>query len=223
MEPERDLLHRTRLPDALWRRAVECMVGDPACTAVRLGSAIEVGSYRTAWRTAGIIRQAMGRVKWPKLNGEVEMGELELLSGKRIAHPLWIARVASGRRAGMIRAWLEKQPFIASARQVTRHLGPGAVLITPPGPYVLAIKGRVRLRSRPLGEKEAFDGICAVMDAFHSQLLARSHRGLDPATVEGYVHEFVFHRNATVLRWKDARRVEEVWAQLRPAERRLSA
>lgn len=210
----RGLLHRTRLSEEIWRRAVGLMVESPSCSAMELMRELKFGSYRTAWRTARIVRRGMGTVRWPLLGGDIEMGELDLRSRKQTRSQLWIAQVATSNRKGLLRAWVSRGDFIASARSVTDYLSPNATLITPPGPYVLALKGRARLRVRPLGEKEAFDGICATIEDFRRHLLKRNHRGIEPALAERYVEEFVFHRNAKVLGWGQEKRAAAVWERL---------
>lgn len=218
MVPARHLLYRTHLSEAVWRRAVESMASNQACTASLLRREVKLGSYRTAWRVARIIRTAMGRVEWPKLEGEVQLGEHGVSSGDRTSVRILVAEVTSGHHVGLIRASVADRIFSRTVTWVIDQLHPGAHLVTPLGPYAPALRNRTGIAVRPSKGTDAFAAVSTTVQQFRQHLLQRNHRGIAPVSVENYLLEYVFHRNATVLGWNAARRSAEVWRTLSTAE-----
>ena len=81
----------TRLSDRFWEHAVGAILRAPRTSALSLQRALALGSYRTAWRMARIIREVLAATEWPLLSGDVEFCDVNLAkpSARRLA--VWFA------------------------------------------------------------------------------------------------------------------------------------
>jgi hypothetical protein len=218
----RFLTQGTRLPPAKWEQAVEGILGQPETSACSLQRGLSLGSYRTAWRMARIIREAMQAVEWPLLSGEVELCDVNLAPRGRATKSIWLAIERRRISGGLIRGWRDSHNFRADLRCIVTALDPDAKVITSPSGLFRELKTLgFRQRSEPLGTNDALPAAAAVAIAFRRMLQARRHHGLATATLDLYLGEFVFRHNAAALGWEPAEQRRRVLAALRAP--RLSA
>jgi hypothetical protein len=215
-------LHRTRLPFGTWEQAVDLILGHPSTSASSLQRIFHLGSYRTAWRMARIIREAMQAVEWPLLSGEVELCDVNLAPRGRATKSIWLAIERRRTGGGLIRGWRDSHNFQDDLRCIATALDPDAKVITSPSGLFRELKTLgFRQRSEPLGTNDALPAAAAVAIAFRRMLQARRHHGLATATLDLYLGEFVFRHNAAALGWEPAEQRRRVLAALRAP--RLSA
>ena len=192
------------------------ILSDPETSALSLQRSLDLGSYRTAWRMAGIIREALRAVEWPLLGGDVEVCDVSSASRSRAPKSLWFAferRTAGG---GLIRGWLGSRDVAADFDRIARGLDPGATLVTPPSGVFRELKNLgFRQRCEPLGDAGALPAATAAAAAFTAMLKARRHHGVAAASIELYLGEFIFRHNAKTLGWSLAEQRRRVMARLR--------
>ena len=215
-------LHRTRLPLSTWEQAVDLILGHPSVSASSVQRAFSLGSYRTAWRMARIIHEALQSVEWPLLTGDVEICDVNLAPHRRAPKSIWLAIERRRIGGGLIRGWRDRGNIRTDLRCIATALDPAAKVITPPSGlfHELRILG-FRHRSEPLDGADALPTAAAVASGFRRMLQARRHHGLAAATLELYLGEFVFRHNAAALSWGLAEQRRRVLAALRAP--RLSA
>lgn len=222
MSTTRSHLHRTRLLPNTWAQAVDLILSESGTTALSLQHALGLGSYRTAWRMAGIIREALRAVEWPLLGGDVEVCDVSFASRPRAPKSLWFVCERRPSGGGLIRGWLGSREVAADFGRMARALDPGATVVTPPSGVFRELKKLgFRQRSEPLGDAEALPSATARASAFTSMLKARRHHGVAAAFIEPYLGEFIFRHNAATLGWSLAEQRRRVMALLRAP--RLSA
>jgi hypothetical protein len=204
-------LHRTRLPRSTWEKAVGLVIDNSGASASFLQRELPLGSFRTAWRMAGIIRRALNNVKWPQLSRDVELCDVNLAQRGREPKSIWLAieRRQGGR--GLIRGWQASNNLRADLRLIASSLNPGAVVITPSlGLFnELNVLG-FHLRREQLGAAAALPGTALMAQAFRDMLKGRRHHGLSPDTLDLYLAEFVFRHNAVALGWRPAEQKRRV-------------
>ena len=198
----RSPLHRTRLLPNTWARAVDLILCDPETSALSLQRGLGLGSYRTAWRMAGIIREALGAMEWPLLGGDVEVCDVSLAAVQRGSKSLWFACERRSAGGGIIRGWRVSPDVATDFSRIARGLDPVAILVTPPSGVFRELKKLgFRLRSEPLGAADSLPAATAAVVAFSAMLRARRHHGVAAGTIELYLGEFIFRHNAKVLGW----------------------
>jgi hypothetical protein len=209
-------IHRTRLPIATWERAVELILGHPETSACSLQRSLGLGSYRTAWRMARIVREALQAVEWPLLTGEVEFCDVNLASRKHAPRCIWLAIERRTSASGLVRAWRDEGNFHDGLRRLASALEFGATVITTPFAGFRELKSLgFRQRSEPLGAADTLPAATATATAFRRMLQARGHHGYAAATIETYLDEFVFRHNAAVLGWSPANQRRRVMTLLK--------
>lgn len=210
------LLHRSRLKPAIWEQAVELIIRQPEISASLLQRTFKLGSYRTSWRMANIVREALQSVEWPQLTGDVEICDVNLAPHRRAPKSIWLAIERRRIGGGLIRGWRDRGNIRTDLRCIATALDPDAKVITPPSGlfHELRILG-FRHRSEPLDGADALPTAVAVASGFRRMLQARRHHGLAAATLELYLGEFVFRHNAAELNWGLAEQRRRVLAALR--------
>ena len=209
-------LHRTRLPLTTWGRGVELILARPETTAYSLQRALGLGGYRTAWRLARIIREALLAVEWPLLTGEVEFCDVNLAAQRDAPKSIWIAMERRPAPNGLIRAWRGSLRIRDDLRRVAIAFDPAATVITSPWGVFREFRTLgFRHRSEPLGTAEAFPAATAAATAFRRTLQDRRHHCYATATIEAYLGEFVFRQNAAALGWSPVEQGRRVMALLR--------
>jgi len=215
-------LHRTRLPHSTWKHAIEIVLKCPKSSALALQQTLGLGSYRTAWRMARIIREALVSVEWPLINGDVELCDVIFTSpGKKTVIAWFASERRRSSRVGLIRCWRGGRSLKDDFSRFGTAFDLKASVITPPGVYTELRSLGIKQRSEPLGKSDALPATAALAGSFRSMLQDRHHQILSAKTCESYLGEFVFRHNATVLGWSVAEQCERVMARLRAP--RLSA
>jgi hypothetical protein len=209
-------IHRTRLPLTTWEQAVELILSHPESSACSLQRALGLGSYRTAWRMARIVREALQAVEWPLLTAEIELCDVNLALRKRAPKSIWLAIERQPSASGLIRGWRCGRSLVEDFRRIATAFDPNATVITPPSGLFRELKNLgFRQRSEPLGTADALPAAAATAGAFRRMLQVRRHHGLATATIETYLGEFVFRHNAAILGWSPAKRRRRVMTLLR--------
>lgn len=191
------------------------ILSHPETTGCSLHHALGLGSYRTAWRMARIIREALRAVDWPLLNGEVVLCDVNLAPGKPRSKSIWLAieRRSSGTR--LMRGWRRRNSLPADFRTIAESLQPGTTVITPPSCEFRILKQLgFKHRSEPVGDADAFPVVNSAAAAFRRMLQNRRHHSLSAATIECYLGEFIFRTNAAVLKWDGTEQKQQVLALL---------
>lgn len=215
-------LHRSRLPSHLWLQAIELILGQPNTTATALQQTLNLGSYRTGWRMARIIREALVSTEWPLLSGEIELCDIVFTSpGKKPVSAWFASERRRSSRGGLIRCWRGGRNLKADFNRFGLAFHPKALIVTPPGVYAGLRSLGIAQRSEPLGKADALPATAALAGSFRSMLRDRHHQILSAKTCESYLGEFVFRHNAAVLGWSAEEQCERVMARLRAP--RLSA
>ena len=165
---------------------------------------------------ARIIRKALQTMKWPLLAGEVELCDVNLSPNCRNPVSIWLAIERRRPGEGLIRGWRGSINVREDFRRICPGLDPKASLITPPSGLYRELRNLgFRQRSEPLGAADALPAAAATAASFRQMLKGRRHHGLEAATVETYLGEFVFRHNAKVLGWSPARQRQRVMRLLR--------
>ncbi len=212
----RSHLHRTRLLNDTWARAVDLILAGAETSALSLQRTLGLGSYRTAWRMAGIIREALRAVEWPLLGGEVEVCDVSFAQRSRALKSLWFACERRAAGGGLIQGWLGSRDVAADFGRIARRLDLTTNLVTPPSGVFRELKKMgFRQRSEPLGDADALPAASAAAAAFTSMLKARRHHGIAAASIELYLGEFIFRHNAKALGWSLAEQRRRVMTRLR--------
>lgn len=209
------LLHRSRLPLPQWERAADHIVTVVSVSALSLQRALALGSYRTAWRMARIIREALAATEWPLLSGDVEFCDVNLAkpSARRLA--VWFAVERRADSPGLIRAWRAGGDLHADFGRIAAVVGVSATVITPETGWFRELRDLgLRQRGEALGEAEALPAATQAAQAFRRMLVGRRHHGIAAKTLDSYLGEFVFRHNAAVLGWSVAEQCRRVMAAL---------
>ena len=209
-------LHRTRLPLGTWAQAIELILGQPETSACSLQRTLGLGSYRTAWRMARIVREALQAVEWPLLTGEIELCDVNLAPRTCTPKSIWLATERRTSANGLIRGWRVGHSLVEDFRRIATALDPGATVITPPSGLFRELRTLgFRQRGESLGIADALPAATATAGAFRCMLQARRHHGFAAATIETYLGEFAFRHNAAVLGWSPTKQCRQVMTLLR--------
>lgn len=208
-------LHRTHVAIEQWERAASWLLANSVASACALQRHLDLGSYRTAWRMARIIRKALQVVEWPLLTGEVELCDVDLARPARPSKSVWLAIERRRVGGGLIRGWRDNRNLRADLRLIASSIAPGATVITPDSGLFREMTALgIRQRSESLGAAAALPGATAAAQSFRRMLQGRRHQGLSPDTLDLYLAEFVFRHNAVALGWKPAEQNRRVLAAL---------
>ena len=209
------LLHGTRLPLPQWEMAVAHLVMVRSAAALSLQRDLELGSYRTAWRMARIIREVLAATEWPPLSGEVEFCDVNLAKPPARRLAVWFAVERRAGVPGLIRAWRVSGDLRADFERAAGVIGTGATVITPKAGWFRELRERgLRQRGEALGTAEALPAVAKATGEFRRMLSARRHHGIAVKTLDSYLGEFVFRHNAAVLGWSVEEQCRRVMAAL---------
>ena len=202
----------------MWARAVDHFVTVSSASALSLQRELALGSYRTAWRMAGIIREALEATDWPLLSGDVEFCDINLAKPPARRLAVWFAVERRADSPGLIRAWRAGGELHADFELAAAVVGTGATVITPDAGWFRELRAAgVRQRSEALGDAEALPAATQAAEAFRRMLVGRRHHGIAVKTLDSYLGEFVFRHNAAVLGWSVSEQCRRVMAALRAA------
>lgn len=199
----------------MWEHGVVLMLRESQVSASSTQRALALGSYRTAWRMARIIREALAATEWPLLSGDVEFCDVNLAkpSARRLA--VWFAVERRADSPGLIRAWRAGGDLHADFGRIAAVVGVSATVITPETGWFRELRDLgLRQRGEALGEAEALPAATQAAQAFRRMLVGRRHHGIAAKTLDSYLGEFVFRHNAAVLGWSVAEQCRRVMAAL---------
>ena len=214
--PDAPLLRGTRLPVAVWQQGSALVLREFPTSASLLQRELSLGSYRTAWRMAGIIRETLAATEWPLLSGDVEFCDVNLATPTARRLVVWFA--VEGRSAaglGLIRAWRGGSDLRADFGRAATVVGAGATVITPEAGWFRGLRDLgLRQRGEALGTAQALPATMNAAENFRRMLVVRRHHGIAAKSVDSYLGEFVFRHNAAVLGWSVAEQCRRVMTAL---------
>ena len=189
------LLFRTRLSADQWEKSVERIVSDASLTAAGLQKLLALGSYRTAWRMARLIHEAMNRVEWPVLHGEVEV--CEAMIGARYARFWVLAERHPAGHLGAIRTLRAGQSIGNDLDELVPLIEPGSTVVTSK----LATFARLEAlgfhrRCEETDKEGLLPSTQSVVSAIRTMLQARHHLGVTPRWAHLWAAEYCFRHNA---------------------------
>jgi len=177
--------------------------------------ALAFGSYRTAWRMARIIREALAATEWPLLSGDVEFCDVNLAKPPARRLEVWFAVERRADSPGLIRAWRAGGDLRTDFRRVATVVETGVRMITPEAGWFRELRDLgLRQRGEALGEAGALPAATQAAQAFQRMLVGRRHHGIAAKTLDSYLGEFVFRHNAAVLGWSVEEQCRRVMAAL---------
>jgi hypothetical protein len=190
------------------------MVRETYASASSTQRALALGSYRTAWRMARIIRETLAATEWPLLSGAIEFCDVNLAKPPARL-PVWFAVERRAGTPGLIRAWRVGGKPRDDFKRLAAVVGADATVITPPASWFRELRHLgLRQRDEALDEAEALPAATKAAGEFRHMLIARRHHGIAAKTLDSYLGEFVFRHNATVLCWSVEERSRRVMAAL---------
>jgi len=199
----------------VWEQGVALMLRESQVSASSTQRALALGSYRTAWRMARIIREALAATEWPLLSGDVALCDVNLAKPPARRLAVWLAVERRVDSPGLIRAWRAGDDLRADFSRVTTVVATGTRVITPDAGWFRELRHLgLRQRGETLGEAEALPAATQAADEFRRMLIARRHHGIAAKTLDSYLGEFVFRHNAAVLGWSAEEQCRRVLATL---------
>jgi len=213
---ERSAISGSRVGYARWCSAARFVLGQADAAALALQRELSLGSYRTAWRMARIIREALAATEWPLLSGDVEFCDVNLATPPARRLAAWFAVERRSAAPGLIRAWRGGTDLRVDFGRVATVVGAGASVITPEAGWFRGLReSGLRQRGEALGEADALPAAMKTAGAFRRMLVERRHHGIAAKSVDSYLGEFVFRHNAAVLGWSAEEQCRRVMAALR--------
>lgn len=197
------VMHRSHIPIQEWFLAAFLLAGhEPGISAVELQRQLGIGSYKNAWNLLRRLRCAMISDSLPKLSGTVRVYVTSVGESRkcRIIGAIEVITDELGERAGRLR--LASLPntdprtihafLVKSIEKGSRIRTNGQLTLTP---QALALfKHKVRSISPGEDAEKRFPHIHRAFREVKSWL-KRTHRGVAPVHMQGYLDEFTFRFN----------------------------
>ena len=199
----------------MWEHGVVLMLRESQVSASSTQRALALGSYRTAWRMARIIREALAATEWPLLSGDVEFCDINLAMPPARRLAVWFVVERRSAAPGLIRAWRGGTDLRVDFGRAAAVVGADATVITPAAGWFRGLRELgLRQRGEALGTAQALPAATKAADAFRRMLVERRHHGIAAKTLDSYLGEFIFRHNATVLGWSAEEQCRRVMAAL---------